>query len=295
MTRFDRIPLEAFRVFEAAARRLNFTAAAQELGVTQAAVSRRVQGLEAALGAQLFARRGRRLALTPEGARLMARTRAALDHLAEAVESFAPAARPLSLAAPGSVSHLWLDAALRRFADARPDIPVRVLTTDAMGELASEAHDVAILYAAGEHPRWRLTPLLPERLAPVASAGYAAAHGLTARTPAARLATLDLIDYEPFNAHWRTLADWFARSGVKPGAPRILYSTYAMTAEAALRGEGVALGSLALLTRALADGRLVRVGGPVWETGFGYHVGLPRDRAASEAAEALAAALRAAA
>jgi DNA-binding transcriptional LysR family regulator len=190
MTRFDRIPLEAFRVFEAAARRLNFTAAAQELGVTQAAVSRRVQGLEAALGAQLFARRGRRLALTPEGARLMARTRAALDHLAEAVESFAPAARPLSLAAPGSVSHLWLDAALRRFADARPDIPVRVLTTDAMGELASEAHDVAILYAAGEHPRWRLTPLLPERLAPVASAvpeGCGAHRAGLCRAPVRRL------------------------------------------------------------------------------------------------------------
>lgn len=75
--------------------------------------------------------------------------------------------------------------------------------------------------------------------------------------------------------------------------PRVSFSTYAMTVEAALRGEGVALGSLALLARPLAEGRLTRAAAPVWETGFGYFAGLPRDRAAGEPAQALAAALAA--
>jgi DNA-binding transcriptional LysR family regulator len=293
--RLDRIPLEAFRVFEAAARRLNFSAAARELNVTQGAVSRRIQNLEADLGQPLFLRRGKRLALTERGDALARRARAALDFLAEGLEAFdaGPAPETVALAAPGSVSHFWLGPRLRAFAAARPGATLRVLTTDAMAELAAGAHDVTVLYGRGEHPRWRLSPAAPELLAPVAAPGYLAARGIGPGPAApAALAALDLIDYAPFNAHWLTLADWFAWAGhPRPRRPRLGFSTYAVTIEAAVRGEGVALGSLALLADLIAGGALAPASDRVWRTGAAYFAGLPRDRPPSAAAEALHAAL----
>jgi DNA-binding transcriptional LysR family regulator len=299
MPRLDRLPLEAFRVFEAAARHRNFSAAARELKVTQGAVSRRVQGLEADLGAALFLRRGRRLALTDRGEALARRTRAALDFLAEGLEAFEPAAgaETVALAASGSVSHFWLGPRLRAFAAAHPAASIRLLTTDAMAELAAETHDVVVLSGRGEHPRWRLTEVAPETLAPVAAPGWLAARGLApGPLPAATLAGLDLIDYEPFNAHWLTLGDWFEWAGApRPRRPRLTVSTYATAVEAAIRGEGVALGSLAILGDAIARGDLAVVSDRVWRTGAGYHAGLPRARPPSAVAEALHAALTGAA
>lgn len=285
MRPLDRLSLEDLRVFEAAARWRNFSAAARERGVTQAAVSRRVQGLERDLGVALFLRRGRRLSLTAEGERLGRRVRAALDYLGEGLAELAPETASVSLAASGSVSHFWLGPALRAFAAEHPDVTLRLTTTDDMAALADEAHDVTILYGAGEHPRWALTPLLPERLAPVATPALIAACG-------GRIEAMAVLDYAPLNAHWRTLRDWATWAGL-PAAPRarLRFSTYATTVEAALRGDGAALGSLALLRGHLAAGALAQVCGPVWETGMGYHVGLPRDRAPSPAAEALRAAL----
>ena len=84
----EKIPLEAFRVFDAACRFMNFSRAGRELHITQAAVSRRIQGLEDQLGAKLFTRRGRNLALTPEGERLAQRVRATLEYLEESLEPF---------------------------------------------------------------------------------------------------------------------------------------------------------------------------------------------------------------
>lgn len=294
MADFDRISLEALRVFEAAARHINFSAAAREMHVTQAAVSRRIQGLERELDALLFVRRGRRLALTAHGAALAQRVRAALDFLGEALEAFDPvgAGETVALSASGSVSHLWLSPALRGFAGAYPGVALRVLTTDSMAELAAETHDVAILYGTGVHPRWRLSPLLPEMLTPVAAPGYVAAKGLVpGAVGVAEVARLDLLDYEPFNAHWITLRDWIVWAGGARVRPQLAFSTYAMTIEAAVRGDGVALGSTALLARLLAAGALVALSAQVWTTGQGYHAGLPRHRAVSDAAHALHAGL----
>lgn len=278
----SRIPLEAFRVFEAAARHCNFSAAARELGVTQAAVSRRIQTLEDHLGTRLFERRGRHVRLTEAGTRLFHRTRAALDYLSDAVAPAGPGpSPPVTIVASGSISHLWLGPQLRRFARTRPDVAVRLLTSDAMGDLTDPRHDLAVLYSLGHHPDWDLVPLLPERLAPVAAPAYLAERGLDpALATPSEIAALDLVDYAAFNAHWTTLCDWGRSAGLRPGAirPQVTVSTYLMAVEAAIRGDGVALGSLALLEAPLSDGRLVRLTGHVLETGFAYHLGLPRGR-----------------
>jgi len=288
----DRIPLEAFRVYDAACRFMNFSRAGRELHITQAAVSRRIQGLEEQLGAKLFTRRGRNLALTAEGERLAQRVRATLEYLEESLEPFRGGGlETISIAASGSVSHLWLAKRLKDFDNGNPSVSVRLLTTDAPSELASEANDLVIFYSTGEHPRWNLTPLLKEVLVPVASPEFIENHRLD---PAAirpdEIAGLDLIDYERFNAHWISFRQWFARLADPPKAriaPRLSFSTYSLAIDAALRGEGVTLGSIGLIADELASGALIELGSQRLETGYGYHLGMPRYRSLTPGAARL--------
>ncbi|TCL72737.1 LysR substrate-binding domain-containing protein [Rhizobium sp. BK251] len=289
----ERIPLEAFRVFDAACRHMNFSRAGRELHITQAAVSRRIKGLEDHLGAQLFTRRGRNLALTPDGERLFQRVRATIEYLEESLEPFRGGVpQPISIAASGSVSHLWLGRRLKDFGKASPNISVRLLTTDTPSELASETNDLVILYSTGEHPRWNLTLLMKEVLVPVASPAYVAQRGLVADTvTVTEIAGLDLIDYERANAHWISFRQWFGRIPSPPKQrlphPRLTFSTYIMAVEAALGAEGVALGSIGLIEEHLASGALVRLGAAEVETGFGYYLGMPRFRSLSPEAALL--------
>ncbi len=283
----DHIPLEAFRVFDAACRRMNFSKAGRELNITQAAVSRRIKGLEDHLGAPLFIRRGKNLELTPKGERLFQRVRATLEYLEESLEPFRPGTGgTIAIAASGSVSHLWLGRRLRDFGKENPAISLRLLTSDTPSDLASENNDLVILYSTGEHPRWNLTLLMPELLAPVASPDYLASRGLdSGKLSAVEIAALDLIDYERFNAHWISFRQWFGRL---PGLPRLnlqkprfSFSTYIMAIDAALRGDGVALGSLGLIDAQIAGGQLVRVGPDSLATGYGYYLGLPKYKTVS--------------
>ena len=136
-TTLAHIPLEAFRVFDAACRHMNFSRAGRELNITQAAVSRRIKGLEEHLGTQLFTRSGKNLALTPRGERLFQRVRASLDYLEESLEPFRTGSgRSIALAASGSVSHLWLGPRLRDFARDNPDVAIHLATSDSPGDLA---------------------------------------------------------------------------------------------------------------------------------------------------------------
>lgn len=287
-----KIPLETFRVFDAACRFMNFSRAGRELNITQAAVSRRIQGLEDQLGAKLFTRRGRNLALTPEGERLAQRIRATLEYLEESLEPFrGGGSEIISIAASGSVSHLWLGKRLKDFDNGGPSVSVRLLTTDSPSELASEAHDLVILYATGEHPRWNLTLLMKEVLMPVASPAYLSSLGRDPATlTAGEIAGLDLIDYERFNAHWVSLRQWFGRLATPPklrNSPRLSFSTYSLAIDAAMRGEGVALGSRGLIAEQLGSGALVELGSDRLDTGYGYYLGMPRYRSLSPGAARL--------
>jgi LysR family glycine cleavage system transcriptional activator len=287
------IPLEAFRVFDAACRQMNFSKAGRELNITQAAVSRRIKGLEEHLGAPLFTRRGKNLELTPQGARLFQRVRAALDYLEESLDPFRSAkGGTIAIAASGSVSHLWLGGRLRDFGKENPAISLRLLTSDTSSDLSAETNDIVILYSTGEHPRWDLTMMMPERLMPVASPEYLDSRGLDAGTlTVEQIALLDLIDYERFNAHWISFRQWFGRVALPPRLklqnPRFSFSTYIMAIDAALRGDGIALGSLGLIEEQLADGRLVTVGSEYLSTGYGYYLGLPKFKTVSPEARQL--------
>ncbi len=270
--------LDALRVFDAAVRHRSFSRAADELLVTQAAVSRRIQALEADLGEALFARAGRNIALTDAGRRLAASVSAALDYLEgdlAALRGTAPPP-PVTIAAATSVSHLWLAAQLR----ARPELAVRVLTTDSLSEAAARSHDLTILYGRGQHPDWLLAPLMAERLQPVAAPELLARLGADdpAALTLAEIASLPLLDYARVRPNWVTLAAWFARAG--HGVPLRIgrtFTSYVLGVEAAVHGDGVVLGSLELIAGHIASGALVPLGRRVEETGQGYHLGLRRD------------------
>lgn len=279
----DQISLDAFRVFEAAARHMNFSAAARELLVTQAAVSRRIQKLEEDLQLALFLRDGRRLDLTPAGEDLYRRVQATLDFLADGLEEIVARddAEPIKITASGAVAHLWLGEKLRRYVLEHPQASIRLITTDNLQELARTSNDLTVLYSTGDHPQWSLAPLLAEELIPVAAPAYlerVLPGRDTSELEAEEIARLDLFDYNRVNAYWLSLRDWFQREGLDPEVirPRVVFPNYPMAVEAALGGEGVILGSRKLLGERIAKGQLVEVSSRVLVTSYGYYLGLPR-------------------
>ena len=284
--------LGALAVFDAAARHMNFTAAAREMNVTQAAVSKRIKLLEQELGLVLFRRSGRALALTEQGSALARRTHSALDYLEECCARLhGDASAPIvTVAANTAVSHFWLGPKLRTYALAELATTLRLLTTDRTIDIVGEDNDIVILYGQGERPGWNLLPMFAEELVPVAAPRYLESVGisLAQELPLAPdyLASLALLDYEQFEAGWTTLDMWFDWVGVtRPTrGRRRLFSSYAITIEAALSGDGIALGSLALLSDIIAGGRLVELSDRVFATGQGYYIGVRQDRIIPESA-----------
>lgn len=291
----DTVSLDALRVFECTGRLMSFSAAARELSVTQAAVSRRIKHLEDVLGFCLYQRNGRQLTLTAKGERLLVRVQTALEYLgSELDELTATAPRPsVSVAASAAVSHLWLGQVLHHFHAKYPEVSVRLTTTDNLSELARSDSELAIIFSKGSHPEWKLAPLLDEVLVPVAAPAYLERQGIAidpARLRPQDLLAFDLFDYVRSGVNSITLQDWFDWTvpNQAPFSSRIVFSSYVMAVQAALQGEGVILGSRALVQPHLDKGALVELTEDVLVTGFGYYLGLPRYSPLSHDAEKLA-------
>jgi DNA-binding transcriptional LysR family regulator len=291
----DIVSLDALRVFECAARLMSFSATALEFSVSQAAVSRRIKNLETTLGFALFQRNGRRLSLTLKGERLFLRVQASLEYLGVELDdlTMAKATTKVAISASTAVSHLWLSQRLRRFHDQYPEISVRLTTTDNLSELAQAENELSIIYSKGSHPDWILSPLLIEELVPVASPNYLQSAGLTSATAdlcPQDLIDLDLYDYSRSGVNSITLHDWFDQIAPDLGkwSPKVVFPTYMMAMDTALRGEGVILGSRALIRPHLDSGALVELTRDVLVTGFGYHLGSPRHAPLGQSERSLA-------
>lgn len=156
-----RIPVGPLRAFDVAARTLNLSAAAEEMNVTHAAVSRQVKQLEARLGVKLFERLPRGLKLTPHGALLAEGTREAFDRLASAIEdvSTGSARRRLSISTFASLAGRWLMSRIHRFARAFPDVDLNVQTTTRLTDFAREDIDIGIRFGRGNYPGLHVVPL----------------------------------------------------------------------------------------------------------------------------------------
>ncbi|MGM0782793.1 MAG: LysR substrate-binding domain-containing protein [Pseudomonadota bacterium] len=276
-------PLYSLLVFEAAARQQNFSRAARELHVSQAAVSQQVRALEAYLETALFRRAGRGVALTRQGEQLQERVNAALSYLVDAVQTVsAPQATlDLSLAANTAVSHLWLSPAMHAFWRQHPaaSIHCRLVTSDHSSDLVADDIDIAILYDSPPRQDWVLAPLFEECLFPVAAPAYLDRHGRELAEPEA-LFEHRLLDFERIEPNWVNWGRWFAAMGMEEAAPvrEAVFNSYSLLLDAAEHGQGVALGTRHLVDARLAAGTLERLGGHQVRTGCHYWLACRRHR-----------------
>lgn len=256
-----RPPLESLRVFEAAARHLSFTQAAAELSVTQSAVSRQIKTLEEALGIALFARYNRRLELTEAGLRLSRGAARALADLQATLDEVSGAgARVLTVTTPVSFASLWLVPRLAAFRARHPGIDVRIAANDTMISLERERVDCAIRFCEPEQAPVDALPLLREEAFPVASPALLRDKARPLRTPA-DLRHHVLLRYDDPNRRlpWVEWAAWLSAwklDGFKP-AGWVTFSHYDQIIQAAVEGEGVAIGRNALVARLLKQKKLV--------------------------------------
>ena len=260
-------PLSSLRAFEAAARHLSFTRAANELHVTQAAVSHQVKSLEEWLGLKLFRRQNRNVFLTEAGQAYLPAVRDAFDGLAEATRRLRQRGGESKLTVTVTLSFAakWLMPRLGRFRRLHPEIEFRIDATDRNVDLGREEVDVGLRYGAGSWPGLIARPLLKEELFPVCSPALAA----ELKQPE-DLAKHTLL-HDEMRQDWRM---WLLAAGVAGVDPTRgpAFNNSAMCVQAAIDGEGVALGRSALVAADLAAGRLVRPFAVNLPTEFAYYV-----------------------
>jgi len=257
-----RLPsLDFLRGFEAAGRRLSFTLAAEELFVTQSALSRQVKALEDALGVALFERRHRALALTPAGAAFHRTVTEKLRDLAAAADAVRVAEREPGLTVSTTVSFaaLWLIPRLPSFRAAHPAIDVYVSADDRVIDLARGDVDVAVRYLTDAGAPRGAVRLFGERLLPVASPALVR-RGPPLEAPAdlARHVLIHLDD-PGGTMPWLNWPAWLNSNGppgLKP-VGSVKFSLYDQVIQATVAGQGVALGRIPLIAEYIADGRLV--------------------------------------
>jgi len=248
-------PLAAVRVFEAAARVGNFTRAAEELGMTQAAVSYQVKLLEERLGVPLFARSGRGIALTDMGRRIAPQVTSAFDTLGDAFAAVrAENESVLTITAPRTLATNWLAQRLGSFQLARPDLAVRLDVSEAMIDLANSEFDVGLRGIGRVNPGLCGHFLMRMPVVPLANPAFLAKY-----PPIAEPADLLSIPRISPGDDWWDL--WF--EAVMPGAveakerPAVRFDSQVLDGNAAIAGHGVAILSPPMWLPAIAAGQLV--------------------------------------
>ena len=253
-------PLNALRAFEAAARHLNFSRAADELSVTPGAVSQQIQNLEDYVGAALFKRTPRGLLLTDAAQTALPALREAFDRLAEAASLLTAAVdgRRLTLTAPPSFAAKWLVPRLGAFEQAHPQVDVWLSAGMELIDLTAGEVDVAIRYGAGRYPGLEVRRLIAESVIPVISPELARETPLESPEDLKNHVLLhdgspDLDDSCP---DWPM---WLAARGLRgvDGNRGPRFNQSSLVIEAAANGRGVALAKRTLAQADLEAGRLV--------------------------------------
>lgn len=252
-----RLPLTALRSFEAAGRHGSFSRAAEELFVSQAAVSRQIRELEAAIGTPLFERLHRRVALTESGVRLLRQVNESFDAIDRALSAVmaAPQQQMVKVSVEPCFAGLWLVPKLDAFNRLHPDIDASLDVDARVIEFRRDEASIAIRYSASRTswPRSRAEHLADISVAPVLCPDLLAS-GPPLRTPA------DLVGHTLLHDESRDgWSRWFEAAGVREAAARRgpIFTDSALATQAARLGHGVALGDIALIGEELRAGRLV--------------------------------------
>ena len=268
-------------VFEAAGRHQNFTRAANELGMTQAAVSYAVRGLEEQLGVPLFHRVHRAVELTEAGEKFHADVSVGLSRIQKSAEDIRAKGREtnVTLAASTAFASMWMLPRLNRMREDLPEIDLRIQTSVRDLDLEEEPIPLGIRGGDPSHwPRYHAALLADEVVNAVATPAYIERHGLP--KTAADLPNHNLIHLEEPVRRACDWTEWFARAGQAspPQARRLSITDYVLVIQAVLSGEGVALGWEHLIYPQIRSGALVPVAGHVLKTGLAFYVVWPRSR-----------------
>lgn len=269
-------PILAIRAFEAAARHLSFTKAAEELGMTQAAVSYQIKLLEERVGAPLFLRLPRKVALTREGEGLAPAVMEAFDLLRAAFARARESAEGiLCISVVQTFATHWLAPRLGAFQLAHPTLAVRLDVSQRLVDFTREEVDVAIRSGDGKWPGLAAQHLMAADFTPMLSPALAAREGGLARP--ADLLRLPLLDAR--DPWW---AQWFAAAGVTAAGldtrPDLRLGAQHLDASAAMAGQGVALLTPAFFRDELLTGRLVQPFDLVCTDGHAYWLVYPEVR-----------------
>jgi LysR family glycine cleavage system transcriptional activator len=269
-------PLSALRAFEAAARLMSFSKAADELNVTPAAISHQIHALEQDLGVRLFNRLNRSVELT-------ASARVLLPGLSEAFAGIQASVRrlrahndtgTLTVTASPSFAAKWLVVRLNRFQERWPEIDVRISATDNVVDLSAGDFDIAIRYGGGRYPGLEVEPLLKNEVFPACSPRLLE-NGPPLRTPddLRRHALIhdQAVDRDPLAPSWPM---WLKAAGVTgfSGTSGITFSASYLALDAAIAGHGVVLATSTIAAADLAAGRLVRLFSLALPDLFAYYI-----------------------
>lgn len=272
-------PLNALRAFEAAARHLNFSRAADELSVTPGAVSQQIQNLEDYIGAALFKRTPKGLLLTDAAQIALPALREAFDRLAEAASMLTAAVdgRRLTVSVAPSFAAKWLVPRLGKFEEAHPLVDVWVSAGMELVDFASGEVDVAIRYGPGRYPGLESQRLMQETVIAVVSPDLLINHPLNEPSDLAHQVLLHdgSPDADPSCPDWPM---WLAARGIKgvDGQRGPRFNQSSLVIEAAVGGRGVALAKRTLAQADLDAGRLVAPFQIATAVDFAYFVVYPK-------------------
>lgn len=247
--------LKALRAFEAASRHSSFTRAAEELNVTQGAVSRHIHNLELDLGNNLFQRNGRNVVLTAEGIRLKSVVGDAFDRLSSGIESVRVnrLTPTITVSLLPSLAAKWLAPQIGKFVSSNPKIEIQIHCSRLLSDLRKDEIDVAIRYGRGDWAGCRMELLMRETLTPVCAPIWL--EKLGPKPSVELLLSLPLL-HGDIPERWH---DWFASVGITSATPKIgpVFTDDNALIQAAIDGQGIVLGRSVLVAQDLAAGRLV--------------------------------------
>jgi LysR family glycine cleavage system transcriptional activator len=270
----ETLPLQAVKVFDAVARHMNFTKAADELNMTQSAVSYQVKLLEGFIGAPLFLRQARGVALSEHGQMVAPLVRRALNDLTQAFQSAkAETANLLVISTMQTFASTWLAPRIGNFQMANPDIAVRLDVSNHLVDFERDRVDVGIRSGKGDWPGLKCHFLGGGAFTAVCSPAYYERIG----KPKSPADLSDCIFIAPRDEEWPV---WFAAGGIKPpaalGRPGVDVETQQMAVVLAIAGHGLALAHPGFVAEEIKAGKLIQPFALTASTGISYFLVYPR-------------------
>lgn len=272
-------PMNSLVVFEAAARHLSFTQAANELNVTQGAISRQIRQLEEYLGKELFVRANRHIYLTPTGLQYYQTVYHALMEVAQATLDIKKwqGEQQVTVATTNAMAALWLLPKVASYQQ-HEEIDLRILTTENILDLNKMDCDIALFYCKTPPTGMNVTTLFPEEVFPVCSPSYLAK--LKSSHDPQEIFGQNLLYLDESQKDWVTWSEWFEAVGYPIIKPRnkMNINNYPLLIQAAVNGQGIALAWGSLLNDHLEQGSLVRPVETVLKTESNFCMLEPKDR-----------------